>query len=65
MSHYIIPLLPQGTNSTMFTACCRVAICDDQKNCPVCKEPVIGHDAENDHKRGMIRWGNATRFWKR
>ena len=24
------------TNSTMFTTCCEVAICDDQANCPRC-----------------------------
>lgn len=28
------------TNSTMFTTCCKVAICDDQEKCPVCKEVV-------------------------
>jgi len=29
-----------GTNSTFFTSCCHVAICDDQEVCPVCKEKV-------------------------
>lgn len=28
------------TNSTHFTTCCKVAICDDQQKCPVCKEDV-------------------------
>ena len=28
------------TNSTMFTTCCNVAICDEQENCPRCKERV-------------------------
>lgn len=27
-------------NSTMFTTCCRVAICDDQRCCPRCKEEI-------------------------
>lgn len=61
----IIPLMPKGTNSTMFTACCGVAICDDQPNCPTCKRKVIGHDANTKHERGIIRWRNATRYWQR
>ncbi len=28
------------TNSTHFTTCCDVAICDDQAKCPVCKVDV-------------------------
>ena len=28
------------TNSTMFTTCCQVAICDDQANCPCCKKEI-------------------------
>lgn len=28
------------TNSTMFTTCCQVAICDDQKRCPKCKAEI-------------------------
>ena len=47
------------TNSTMFTTCCDVAICNDEKACPSCKENVYGHDQPNDHKRGMIRWSYA------
>lgn len=27
-------------NSTFFTTCCRVAICDDQEKCPICKADV-------------------------
>jgi hypothetical protein len=61
----IIGISPQGTNSTMFTGCCSVAICDDERNCPHCGRPVIGHDAESNHQRGRIRWANATRGWKR
>jgi len=61
----IISLTPQGTNSTMFTACCNTAICDDQSNCPKCKRLVVGHDAGSPHERGRVRWNNATRHWKR
>ncbi len=61
----IIPVHPTGTNSTMFTECCAVAICDWEVRCPVCKRLVIGHDAENDFDRGRARWRNATRYWNR
>ena len=27
-------------NSTMFTTCCGLAICDDQANCPGCKKEI-------------------------
>jgi len=27
-------------NSTMFTTCCEVAICDDQNRCPRCQQDV-------------------------
>ncbi len=57
----ILPLYPSGTNSTMFTECCSVAICDDQSCCPVCKRKVIGHDASTSHERGLIRWRYAYR----
>lgn len=58
-------LNPQGTNSTIFTDCCRVAICDDQPNCPLCKQPIIGANALTNHERGKIRWKVATAHWKR
>lgn len=61
----IVPLMPQGTNSTFFTACCGTAICDDQPNCPSCKRAVVGHDVYPEHERHRIRWRNATRFWER
>ena len=60
----IFPLMPQGTNSTMFTECCYTAICDDQQNCPMCGRAVIGSDAPNNDERGRIRWRNATRNWR-
>ncbi len=59
----VYPLMPQGMNSTMFTECCRVAICDDQARCPRCKKEVIGADTETDHERDMIRWKYATQHW--
>lgn len=61
----IIPLMPQGTNSTMFTACCETAILDDERSCPKCKRLVVGADAKTTHERGKIRWKNATRHWRR
>lgn len=61
----ILPILPQRTSSTMFTACCSVAICDDQKYCPACKREVVGVNASTPEEVGEIRWKNATRFWDR
>ncbi len=61
----IMPIYPHGTNSTMFTDCCRVAICNDEKRCPKCNRLVIGHDAKTPEKRGRIRWENATKRWSR
>ena len=60
----VLPLTPNGTNSTMFTECCEVAICDDEKCCPRCKRKVIGHDAPSAHERGVIRWKTATSRWR-
>jgi hypothetical protein len=61
----VIPLTPNGTNSTMFTMCCETAICDDERLCPQCKRNVIGYDSESDHERGEIRWRFATAHWKK
>ena len=61
----IVPVSPFGTNSTMFTGCCGVAICDGQARCPACNHLVIGHDAATDHERGHVRWRFATAHWKR
>lgn len=58
-------VFPQGTNSTMFTSCCDVAICDYEAVCPRCGNKVIGWDAECDYKRGRTRWEHATATWKR
>ena len=57
----IIPLYPSGTNSTMFTECCGVAICDDEKCCPLCGREVVGSDIENVHERHVYRWKLAYR----
>lgn len=37
--------LDSETNSTMFTTCCRVAICNDQERCPNCRQEVTPKDA--------------------
>ena len=58
-------LYPTGTNSTMFTECCDVAICNDERCCPLCNKIVIGADAESDYKRWRVRWKYATSNWKR
>ena len=61
----VLPLTPTGTNSTMFTECCRIAICDDQIKCPQCGELVIGGDADTPHETGIIRWKYATAHWRK
>ena len=37
------------TNSTTFTTCCGVAICDDESRCPSCREevPYTPHERHN------------------
>jgi len=55
----VLPLYPSGTNSTIFTECCQVAICDDQPRCPRCHNRVVGWDAESKRERGKIRWDHA------
>lgn len=61
----IFPVQKFGTNSTMFTECCQIAIDDSDCVCPSCHKKVIGWDAKSGHERRMIRWSNATRYWKR
>lgn len=60
----VLQIYPQGTNSTMFTECCKVAICDGEGCCPKCNREIIGNDAKTSHKRGKIRWNYATFHWK-
>ena len=57
----ILPLYPSGTNSTFFTECCEVAICDSEKCCPLCGREVIGSEIENEHERHLYRWKMAYR----
>jgi len=61
----VLPLQPGGTNSTMFTTCCQVAICDDEILCPRCGKKVYGWEAESRHERGRLRWASATAHWNR
>jgi len=51
------------TNSTMFTTCCEVAICDDEGSCPKCKEDVTpkGRNARWEHAYGPIRRADKYR----
>ena len=44
--------LDNPTNSTLFTTCCNVAICDHQERCPRCKQDV-------NPKGGRARWEAA------
>ena len=46
-------------NSTMFTTCCEVAICDDQANCPVCKQEIDPRSAKD---RWFRAYGRAKRY---
>lgn len=47
------------TNSQMFTECCSVAICNDQRRCPKCNALIYGHEAKSEHYRGVMRWKMA------
>lgn len=60
----VMPLRPQGTNSTMFTECCGTAINDDERNCPKCKCKIIGSSAVSEGQRHRIRWQYATKHWR-
>ena len=53
------------TNSTMFTKCCRVAICDDQVQCPRCKKEVFPGKDTTNHQRATARWSQAYGAQKR
>jgi hypothetical protein len=46
-------------NSTMFTTCCEVAICDDQSLCPRCRQEVLPRSRNERWERayGPIRDG--------
>lgn len=57
----LLPLYPSGTNSTFFTRCCRVAICDDERRCPLCNMLVVGYDEPAGACRHNARWRHAYR----
>lgn len=61
----IVPLHPTGTNSTFFTQCCYVAICDYEGCCPKCGQEVVGANLSSRGARDIARWKNATRHWER
>lgn len=46
------------TNSTFFTTCCNLAICDDQQKCPGCKADVYPfYDGMSDKDRNEAAGG--------
>lgn len=47
------------TNSTMFTTCCEVAICDYESHCPSCGEEVYPGVDATEHERRVKRWEEA------
>lgn len=38
-----------ATNSTLFSTCCNVAVCDDEACCPRCGELIEPADARSRH----------------
>jgi len=50
------------TNSQMFTTCCEVAICDDEKVCPRCKR-AITPEGRNERWRAAFDPIKAGRRW--
>ena len=45
-------------NSTFFTDCCQVAICDDQQKCPICKKDVFPfYEGMTDEDRNELAGG--------
>jgi hypothetical protein len=47
-----------ATNSTFFTTCCQVAICDYQQKCPRCKTDVLPfYDGMSDADRDSAAGG--------
>jgi hypothetical protein len=42
--HYSSP-----TNSTLFSDCCKVAVMDREKKCPVCKALIYPENPESRH----------------
>lgn len=50
-------------NSTLFTTCCGVAICDDERRCPVCQQEVPG-DRQSRWEEAMLRRFGKERLAK-
>lgn len=50
-------------NSTIFTKCCNVAICDDQRCCPVCKVEIAGSGGSR-FTSAMVDWYGAEGYRK-
>lgn len=48
-----------GTNSTLFTTCCGVAICNDQEHCPSCGEEVPYSSKERWDMAMIAFYGSA------
>ena len=64
-SYWIGVRLSGPTNSTIFTNCCGVAICDYEPDCPKCKQEVAGGRGQTEQERRRLRWEVAHGRWKR
>lgn len=51
-------------NSTLFTTCCEVAICDDQGECPRCKKEVVPLDKRERWNTAMLQYYGRDRLTK-
>ena len=52
------------TNSTFFTNCCGVAICDDQANCPRCGKEILPLGYRGRWEVAMLDYFGAARLKK-
>ena len=52
------------TNSTKFTDCCQVAICDNEDRCPRCKNEIYPQSAMGRHDMAMERLYGRERLKK-
>jgi hypothetical protein len=53
--------LDSYTNSTLFTTCCGVAICNDQDRCPACGEEVP-YSSQERWEMGMRGLYGAAKY---
>ena len=51
--------LSSPTNSTLFTTCCRVAICANQECCPKCEGKIWPGTSRGDRARWEYAFGNT------